>query len=132
MTSFTPVSTSHGATPAGLTETSSPHEIVRYLREEAQLTNHEIATAIGTVELTISRWARDPNARPRDRAAAEHLDDLRDLALLLADTLPGEHTGRWIRARSRLLGGERPKDLITTDYQRVRIAAEQFISGDPT
>lgn len=131
MISYTPVNAPDGVVPAGLTETSSTHEIVRYLLEVAQMSRRDIAETIGTTEMTVGRWARDPDAKPREGAITERLDALRDLAWLLSDTLPGENTGRWIRNRTGLLDGDRPKDFIASDYRRVRDAAEKYISGDP-
>lgn len=128
MTTYTSVPTP--PTAARLTELSTPHQIVRYLLDQLRLTQREIAQALRTTEVSVSRWARDPAARPRDRFA-ELLDDLRDIVTILAGTLPGEQTGRWLKARNRMLGGERPLGLIATDYARVRDAAEAYVDGDP-
>lgn len=130
MLTFTPVRAPPGTRSPVLPETSSPHQIVRYLRDEAKLTNREIGTAVGTTEHTVMRWARDPDVQPQARQL-ERLDDLRDIVTILTDTLPGEHTGRWLRARNRLLNRQRPLELIATDYPRVRRAAEIFVIGDP-
>jgi len=128
---FTPVTTQLANRRPRLNEVSSPHDIVVFLIAELQLTQREIAELLGADERTVRRLVSDPTIRPQQRHA-RRLDDVRDLVSLLEDSLPGEQTARWLRARNRMLGGERPIELIAADdYDRVRDAAEAFVDGDP-
>ncbi len=132
-TEFAPVHAPVPAPPATtLNELSDPKTTVRYLRKAAKLTEKELQAVTGADPRTIRRWtaAQDP-ADPQARYA-ERIDDLRDLVTLLAATLPDEQTGRWLRARNRLLRGGRPIDLLSAGkYEAVREAAEAFVDGDP-
>lgn len=102
-----------------------------FLRDQVELSQREIAELLGADERTVRRLFADPGIRPQHRHA-RRLDDIRDLVSLLQDSLPGEQTGRWLRARNRMLRGERPLELIAADdYRRVREAAEAFLDGDP-
>lgn len=128
---FTPVTTQLAHKRPRLNEISSPHEIVAFLIAELQLTQREVAELLGADERTVRRLLADPAIRPQQRHV-RRLDDVRDLVSLLEDSLPGEQTARWLRARNRMLGGERPIELIAADdYDRVRDAAEAFVDGDP-
>jgi len=128
---FTPVTTQLANRQPRLSEISSAHEIVVFLMTELQLSQREIAELLGADERTVRRLQADSKIRPQQRHA-RRLDDVRDLVSLLQDSLPGEQTGRWLRARNRMLGGQRPIELIAADdYERVRDAAEAFVDGDP-
>jgi hypothetical protein len=128
---FTPVTAHLAGRRAHLSEVSSPYEIVSFLNAETGLTQREIAALLGADERTVRRLRADPGIRPQQRHA-RRLDDVRDLVSLLEDSLPGEQTGRWLRARNRMLGGDRPIELLAADdYARVRDAAEAFVDGDP-
>jgi transcriptional regulator with XRE-family HTH domain len=128
---FTPVTADISDGPPRLTEISSAYETVAFLRNEMGLAQREIAGLLGADERTVRRLLGDPGIRLQHRHA-RRLDDIRDLVSLLQDSLPGEQTGRWLRARNRMLRGERPIELIAADdYARVRDAAEAFIDGDP-
>ena len=64
--------------------------------------------------------------RPR---AAERLHDLRDVVLMLAETLTPRGVGQWLRARNRLLKG-RPIDLLAEGrFEKVRQAAAAYVDG---
>ena len=128
---FQPVSAPIPPTPAKLSDHAHPRETILYLRSELGLTQREISQALGADERTVRRWTSDPGAHPQQRYA-QRIDDMRDLAMLLSDTLPGEQTARWLRARSRLLNGERPIEILATgDYRLVRSVAERYVDGDP-
>jgi hypothetical protein len=128
---FTPVTADISDGPSRLDELSSTHDTLVFLRQTLDFTQREIAELLGADERTVRRLLADPGVRPQQRHA-HRLDDVRDLISLLQDSLPGEQTGRWLRARNRALKGARPADLIAADdYARVREAAEAFIDGDP-
>lgn len=128
---YTPVTAHLAGGRARLNEVSNAHEIVAFLIEELGLTQREIAEMLGADERTVRRLLADPGIRPQQRHA-RRLDDVRHLVSLLEDSLPGEQTARWLRARNRMLRGERPIELIADDhYDRVRDAAEAFVDGDP-
>ena len=60
----------------------------------------------------------------------DRLAQLRDLVLLLSDSLTPRGVGHWLHARNRLLQGERPIELLAADhYKEVRSAAEAFVDG---
>lgn len=60
----------------------------------------------------------------------DRLAQLRDLVLLLSDSLTARGVGQWLHAKNRLLDGERPVDLLAEKrYEEVRGAAESFIDG---
>lgn len=128
---FTPVTAQLAARRVRLSEISSPHDIVLFLVSEIRLAQREVAELLGADERTVRRLIADPTIRPQQRHV-RRLDDVRHLVSLLEDSLPGEQTARWLRARNRLLRGERPIELIAADeYARVRDAAEAFVDGDP-
>lgn len=83
-----------------------------------------------------------PTAPPSDRAVRgwrtgdiradqyDQLAQLRDLVMLLSDSLTPRGVGQWLHARNRLLDGQRPIDLLAEKhYERVRRAAEAFTDG---
>jgi hypothetical protein len=128
---YTPVVAELSEPLPRLNEISSAHEVVVFLRDELGFSQRDVAGLLGADERTVRRLLSDPKIRPQQRHA-RRLDDIRDLISLLQDSLPGEQTGRWLRARNRMLKGERPVELIATDdYARVRDAAEAFVDGDP-
>jgi predicted transcriptional regulator len=129
--SYTPVTVDVSEPHARLDEVSSAHDTIVFLREQLGFAQREIAELLGADERTVRRLLTDAAIKPQHRHA-RRLDDIRDLISLLQDSLPGEQTGRWLRARNRMLKGERPIELVAADdYPRVRAAAEAFIDGDP-
>jgi hypothetical protein len=60
----------------------------------------------------------------------DRLAEMRDLVVLLSDSLTARGVGQWIHARNRVLGGERPIDVLSQgDFTRVEQAARAFIEG---
>lgn len=60
----------------------------------------------------------------------QRLHDLRELVLLLDDSLSKRGVAQWFRARQRLLGGRQPIDVLAEgDIESVRRAAEAFADG---
>jgi len=90
------------------------------------VTQADVAAVIQVSDRAVRGW-RTSDIRP-DRY--DRLAQLRDLALLLSDSLTPRGVGQWLHAKNRLLEGERPVDLLTADrFDEVRCAAESFIDG---
>lgn len=101
-------------------------EIVAALRGYG-LTQADVAHAVGVSPRTVRNWAKDTPAR---RTHEQRLQDLREIVLLLEDSLTSRGVGQWLRARNRLLDGERALDVLAAgDVERVREAAEAFADG---
>jgi len=141
-TSTTPYQavTTNPAAPAQLSEVTDPKTTLQYLRNVVGLTPTELAQAVGADERTIRRWMTPGDASKIQQRHDQRIDDLRSLVVLLADTLPGEQTGRWLRARNRLLKRQRPLELLSLGkdggydqaYKDIERAAEAYVDGDPT
>jgi len=90
------------------------------------LTQAEVGSVTGVSDRAVRAWARS-TIRP------EHYDrlaELRDLVVLLSDSLTPRGVGQWLHARNRLLGGERPLDAVVGGgLDEVRRAALAFIDG---
>ncbi|HMM48869.1 MAG TPA: hypothetical protein PKE32_04580 [Miltoncostaeaceae bacterium] len=90
------------------------------------VTQVDIAAATHVSDRAVRGWRRG-DIRP-DRY--DRLAQLRDLVLLLSDSLTGRGVGQWLHAKNRLLEGQRPVDLLAEDrYDEVRGAAEAFVDG---
>lgn len=90
------------------------------------ITQVDIATATQVSDRAVRGW-RTSDIHP-DRY--DRLAQLRDLVLLLSDSLTPRGVGQWLHAKNRLLDGQRPVDLLAEDrYDDVRGAAESFIDG---
>jgi hypothetical protein len=75
----------------------------------------------------VRNWARDVPLRRRHE---ERLFALREIVLLLHDSLTPRGVGQWFRARNRLLDGRRPLDVLAEgDVEAVRGAAAAFADG---
>jgi Protein of unknown function (DUF2384) len=90
------------------------------------VTQVDVAAVTQVTDRAVRSW-RTGAIRP-DRY--DRLAQLRDLVLLLSDSLTARGVGQWLHAKNRLLDGERPIDLLAQErYERVRGAAESFIDG---
>lgn len=90
------------------------------------VTQLDVAAVIQVSDRAVRGW-RTSDIRP-DRY--DRLAQLRDLALLLSDSLTPRGVGQWFHAKNRLLNGRRPVDLLAADrFDEVRRAAESFIDG---
>ena len=86
----------------------------------------DVAAVTQVSDRAVRSW-RTGDIRP-DRY--DRLAQLRDLVLLLSDSLTPRGVGQWLHAKNRLLDGERPVDLLAEDhYEEVRRAAEAFVDG---
>jgi hypothetical protein len=101
-------------------------DVVHALRQFG-LTQAAIALATSASARSVRNWQRTSAIRPR---AEDRLRDLRDIALLLQETLTRRGVGQWLRARNRLLGGRRPLELLAAGETRaVREAAAAYVDG---
>lgn len=90
------------------------------------VTQVDVAAVIQVSDRAVRGW-RTSDIRP-DRY--DRLAQLRDLALLLSDSLTQRGVGQWLHAKNRLLDGQRPVDLLAADrFDEVRGAAESFTDG---
>ena len=100
-------------------------EIVDALRPFG-VTQAEVASVTHVSDRAVRGW-RESNIRTENY---DRLAELRDLVLLLSDSLTPRGVAQWLRARNRVLGRERPIDVLTAgDFEKVRLAAEAFIDG---
>lgn len=104
-----------------------PNEIVAALGRYG-LTQRDIAAAAHVSERTVYAWKREQGGvrdRNYDRLAA-----VREVVLLLRDSLTDRGVGQWLRARNRLLQGRRPVEVLGEgDIDAVRRAAVAFAEG---
>jgi hypothetical protein len=90
------------------------------------VTQVDVAAVTHVSDRAVRGW-RSGDIRP-DRY--DRLAQLRELVLLLSDSLTQRGVGQWLHAKNRLLDGERPVDLLAEDrYEEVRRAAASFIDG---
>jgi hypothetical protein len=101
-------------------------DVVHALRQLG-LTQAAIALATSASARSVRNWQRTSAIRPR---AEDRLRELRDIALLLQETLTRRGVGQWLRARNRLLGGRRPLEVLAAgDTRAVREAAAAYVDG---
>lgn len=90
------------------------------------VTQGDVAAVTHVSDRAVRGW-RTSDIRP-DRY--DRLAQLRDLVILLSDSLTPRGVGHWLHAKNRLLEGQRPVDLLAEDrYETVREAAEAFVDG---
>lgn len=101
-------------------------EIIVALRTYG-FTQADIASAVGVTDRAVRDWTHD---KPLRRTNEDRLQAVRQIVLLLDDSLSKRGVGQWFRAHNRLLGGRRPLDvLVAGDYEAVRQAAASFANG---
>lgn len=90
------------------------------------VTQVDVAAVAQVSDRAVRAWRTgDIRADRYDRLA-----QLRDLVLLLSDSLTERGVGQWLHAKNRVLGGERPVDLLADDrYEEVAGAAAAFVDG---
>ena len=100
-------------------------EIVQALKSYG-VTQTDVGSVAGVSDRAVRAW-KVSTARPE---RYDKLSDLRDLVLLLSDSLTPRGVGQWLHARNRLLAGERPIEALgagrTSDVRR---AAQAFVDG---
>ena len=78
---------------------------------------------------TVYAWKK--GVRPRAQAY-DRLSGLREVVLVLSDSLTPRGVGQWMHARNRLLDGQRPVDVLATGEDgraQVLAAASSFVDG---
>ena len=90
------------------------------------VTQAEVAAVTHVSDRAVRGW-RESAIRTENY---DRLAELRDLVLLLSDSLTPRGVAQWLRARNRLLDRERPLDVLAAGrVEEVRGAAEAFIAG---
>lgn len=102
-------------------------DVVRSLRHGYGLTQSTIARATGTSPRSVRNWEITSSIRETND---DRLRELREIVLLLSETLTARGVGQWLRARNRLLKGHRPIDLLANGkIKSVRNAAKAYVEG---
>lgn len=84
---------------------------INRIREKGGLTAQDIADAVGVGLRQVQNWAAGtvvPNRRDR----LESLMDLQYVVELLSEVYTDEGIVMWLHARNRMLGGDRPLELL--------------------
>ncbi len=101
-------------------------EIVAALRGFG-FTQHDVAAAVGVSDRSVRNWSHETPLRRRNE---ERLQAVRQVVLLLSDSLSPRGVGQWFRAHNRALEGRRPLDVLGDgDIEAVRRAAAAFADG---
>ncbi|HYL59420.1 MAG TPA: hypothetical protein VEU51_11150 [Candidatus Acidoferrales bacterium] len=101
-------------------------DVVRRLRDFG-LTQSAIAKATGATVRSVRNWEATSAIRPRND---ERLRDLREIVLILRETLTEKGVGQWLQARNRTLKGRRPIELLERgDFEAARNAAKAYVEG---
>lgn len=100
-------------------------EIVHALRRYG-VSQADVGSVTGVSDRAVRGWT---SSRIRsDRY--DRLADLRDIALVLSDSLSPRGVGQWLHARNRLLAGRRPLEVLADGaIEDVRQAAQAFVDG---
>lgn len=100
-------------------------EIVRALRSHG-MTQAEVGAVAGVSDRAVRGWTHSA-------VHPEHYDrlaEMRDLVVLLSDSLSPRGIGQWLHARNRALDGQRPIEALTAGrFAQVRQAAQAFVEG---
>lgn len=90
------------------------------------ITQVDVASVTHVSDRAVRAWRTGDIGSDR----YDRLAQLRDLVLLLSDSLTPRGVGQWLHAKNRILDGERPVDLLAEDrHDEVRGAAEAFVDG---
>jgi len=100
-------------------------DVVRALREYG-FTQAMIAQAIGVAERSVRNWEKTSAIRLKNEG---RLQELREIVLLLKETLTPRGVGQWFRARNRVLGGRRPIEVADGKIEDVKEAAKAYLEG---
>lgn len=72
-------------------------------------TQADIVTAVEVTDRAVHDWLHE---KPLRRGNEERLQAIRQIVLLLDDSLSGRGVGRWFRAHNRLFGARRHLDVL--------------------
>jgi uncharacterized protein (DUF2384 family) len=101
-------------------------DVVRRLRDFG-LTQSAIAKATGATVRSVRNWQTTSAIRPRND---ERLRELREIVLILRETLTEKGVGQWLHARNRTLKGRRPIELLERgEFEAARNAAKAYVEG---
>ena len=101
-------------------------DVVLRLRDYG-LTQASIAKATGATVRSVRNWQETSAIRPQND---ERLRDLREIVLLLRETLTPRGVGQWLNARNRNLGSRRPIEVLSEGRaDEVRDAAKAYVEG---
>ncbi len=101
-------------------------DVVRRLRDFG-LTQSAIAKATGATVRSVRNWQTTSAIRPRND---ERLRDLREIVLILRETLTEKGVGQWLQARNRTLKSRRPIELLERgEFEAARDAAKAYVEG---
>jgi len=99
----------------------------RLLREDYGLTQSIIAKATGASARSVRNWEQTSAIRPHHD---ERLRDLREVVLIVRETLTACGVGQWLTARNRILHGRRPIDSLAEGNPKdVRKAARAYVEA---
>lgn len=102
-----------------------PNEIVEALRPFG-VSQRDVAAATSVSDRAVRAW----RTGGIHSESYNRLQDLREIVLILSDSLTPRGVGQWLHARNRLLGGDRPIDLLAAGrIDEVREAAHSFVDG---
>jgi uncharacterized protein (DUF2384 family) len=119
-----------------MTVLDDPMTVLRRLRENYGLTEDDVARATGASLSAVRRWNKAAADEQTARRASEYhdkIDDLRAVIQILSTAYPNpEFVRTWLRSRCRLLGYERPIDVLAAQdgFERVAEAAHAAAGGD--
>jgi hypothetical protein len=101
-------------------------DVVLRLRDYG-LTQASIAKATGATVRSVRNWQETSAIRPQND---ERLRELREIVLLLRETLTPRGVGQWLKARNRNLGGRRPIEVLSEGRAiAVHDAAKAYVEG---
>lgn len=119
-----------------MTVLDDPMAVLRQLRSSYGLTEDDVSRATGASLSAVRRWNKAAAQEQPTRRSSEYhekIDDMRAIIQILAGAHPNPDFVRlWLRSRSRLLGYERPIDVLATEdgFDRVAEAAHAAAGGD--
>lgn len=91
------------------------------------LTQASIAKATGATVRSVRNWQETSAIRP---SSDERLRELREIVLLLRETLTARGVGQWLTARNRLLGGRKPLEVLAEEHAKaVSDGAKAYVEG---
>jgi hypothetical protein len=94
---------------------------------EHGLTQQTIAAATGASERSVRNWLKHTSIGGTHE---DRLGDLREIVLALTDVLTPKGIDQWLRAKHRLLDGERATDALATGNAAAVIdAARAYAEG---